>query len=211
MLKKIVLFLLVISGSVSLSLVSYASNLPIISGVGGNFSALDSNNKSMQLSDYKGKIVVIAFGYTNCADICPFTLGYLKSMYEKLSPNLQKRTQVLFVSIDPEYDIPAHLNAFMRHFNEDFIGITGTQEQINHIVSLFQAEAYALGDQAISTQDMRRVEHKKVADNKQDKAKLFTHSVTIYLLDKALQVRSLEYTGTPAEDFGKKIKGLADE
>jgi len=206
MLKKIILFLLL-----SISAFSHAANLPIISGVGGEFTALDSHHKTMQLSDYKGQVVVIAFGYTNCADICPFTLGYLKNMYEKLRPEVQSKTQILFVSVDPDYDTPEHLNAFMRHFNKDFIGITGSQTQIDHIVSLFQAEAYTLGDQAISTEDMRRVEHKKVKNEKEDKAKLFTHSVTIYVLDKQLRVRSLEYTGTPAEVFGEKIKALVDE
>ena len=48
---------------------SWASTLPVLSGVGGDFSAIDQNNQSMKLSDYKGKVIVLAFGYTNCADI----------------------------------------------------------------------------------------------------------------------------------------------
>jgi protein SCO1/2 len=154
---------------------------------------------------------VLAFGYTNCADICPFTLGYLKRLYEELSNAEQKKIQILFVTIDPQYDTPNHLKEFITYFNKNFIGITGTKNQIDNIVSLFQAEYHTLSDATIETKDMRRVNPKTDVDIEKDKALLYTHSVTIYLIDKELRVRSLEYTGTPREEFANKIRQLIDE
>jgi len=203
------LFSIVLLGLLSNS--SWANSLPILSGVGGDFSAISHNKQSVKLSDYKDKIILLAFGYTNCADICPFTLGYLKALYEGLSAEEQQKVQVLFVSIDPDYDTPEHLKGFIEYFNKHFIGLTGTHKQVDHIVSLFQAEYHSLSDNAIETKDMRRVNPKMDVDENADKAKLFTHSVTIYLIDKQLRVRGLEYTGTPKATFANEIRELIHE
>ena len=199
--------------STSLSNIAFADDatLPIISGVGGNFTALNGEGKVVALNDYKGKVVVLAFGYTNCADICPFTLGYLKQLYKKLSPEEKKETRIIFVTIDPKYDTPEHLNAFVTFFNKDFIGLSGTQEQIDKIVSLYQAEYHTLSDNTeIETKDIRRVTPRKTDDDK-EKASLFSHTVTLYVIGKKGRTRSLEYTGTPKDEFATKIRSLINE
>ncbi|HFD31395.1 MAG TPA: copper chaperone PCu(A)C [Gammaproteobacteria bacterium] len=209
---KTALFLGFIFSS-SLSNIAFANDttLPIISGVGGNFTALNGKGEAVALTDYKGKVVVLAFGYTNCADICPFTLGYLKQLYNELSPEEQKETRIIFVTIDPKYDTPEHLNAFVTFFNKDFIGLSGTQEQIDKIVSLYQAEYHTLSDNAeIETKDIRRVTPRKTNDDK-EKASLFSHSVTLYLIGKKGHTRSLEYTGTAKDEFITKIRSLINE
>lgn len=203
--------LLFFAAIVIFSSFSFASNLPILSGVGGEFSAVSSNNKTVKLSDYKGSIVLLSFGFTNCLDICPFTLGYLKDLYDILSQEQQSQTQVLFVTIDPEYDTPEHLKAYIAHYNTDFIGLSGTKEQTDYAVSLFQAKYSKLSEAPIETKNMRRIEQKNVVDESKDQALQFNHSVTIYLLDKQSNVRSLEYTGTNHIDFRNKIQGLIDE
>ena len=199
--------------STSISNVAFSEDvaLPIFSGVGGNFSALNGDGKAIELNDYKGKVVVLAFGYTNCADICPFTLGYLKQLYNELSPEEQKETRIVFVTIDPKYDTPEHLNAFVKFFNKDFIGLSGTQAQIDKIVSLYQVEYHTLSDNAeIETKDIRRVTPRKTDDDK-EKGSLFSHTVIIYLMDKKGRTRSLEYTGTPKDEFASKIRSLINE
>lgn len=185
--------------------------MPIYSGVGGDFSAINHNNQTIKLSDYNDKVVLLAFGYTNCADICPFTLGYLKGLYESLPEDNQKEVQVIFVSIDPEYDTPEHLKGFIEHFNKDFMGLTGSKKQIDHIVSLFQAEYQPLAEAKVKTKTMRRVNPKKDINASNDKALLFNHSVTIYLMDKQLRLRSLEYTGSAQSNFVFKIRELINE
>jgi len=188
-------------------------SLPIISGVGGDFTAVNGEGKEIKFSSLKGKVVVLAFGYTNCADICPFTLGYLKQLYSILSPEEQNKTQIVFVTVDPKYDTPEHLNAFVKFFNKDFMGLSGTQEQIDHIASLYQAEFHSLsddGDGEIEIKDVRRVTPRKTDDDK-EKGSLFSHTVVIYLIDKEGKTRSLEYTGTAKEEFADKIRGLINE
>jgi protein SCO1 len=188
--------------------------LPILSGVGGDFTAVDSNGNTIEFNSYAGNVVVLAFGYTSCADICPFTLGYLKQLYNKLSSEEQQKVRMLFVTVDPEYDTPEHLKAFLGHFNEDFIGISGSKEQTDYIVSLYQAEYNQLSAIGIPTQNIRRVQPKLFEDEseaKEDTATLFSHSVSIYLVDKDGFTRSVEYTGTPKDEFSEKIKQLINE
>jgi len=214
MLNKIFTFVFIALLSHSNFIYAENETLPILSGVGGNFSAIDADGNAFELKDLSGKVVVIAFGYTNCADICPFTLGYLKRLYNALSADEQKKARIVFVTIDPEYDTPGHLKAFIGHFNKDFIGLSGTQQQIDYIVSLYQAEYNQLSVLGVPTQNMRRVNPKLFADAeeaKQDKASLYSHTVTLYLLDKDGLTRSLEYTGTPLEEFAGKMQLLINE
>lgn len=188
--------------------------LPILSGVGGDFSAINADGEDIEFNSFQDKVVVLAFGYTNCADICPLTLGYLKRLYNALSEQEQRKTKMIFVTIDPEYDTPGHLKAFIGHYDKDFIGLSGSQQQIDYIVSLFQAQYRKLSALNIPTQNMRRVNPKLFAedeDAKQDKALLFSHTVTLYLIDKEGFTRSLEYTGTPVTEFVDKIRLLLDE
>lgn len=193
---------------------SNSYEMPIISGVGGEFVAVNSDGETVKFSDYSGSVAVIAFGYTSCADICPFTLGYLKQLYKQLSPSEQKEVNIFFVTVDPDYDTPLHLKGFLTHFNEDFIGLSGTKEQTDYIVSLYQAEYNQLSSIGVPAHNIRRV-HPKFFENDEDKkddtANLFSHSVSIYLVDKDGFTRSIEYTGTPKEEFGDKIKQLINE
>jgi protein SCO1/2 len=184
--------------------------LPIISGIGGDFVALNAEAKEINLSDFNGKVVVLAFGYTNCADICPFTLGYLKQLYATLSIEEQAASQFIFVTIDPEYDTPKHLNEFVTFFNKDFIGLSGSKAQIKNITALYQAEYSDLSKGKVLTQSIRRTTPQKTTD-KDEKASLFSHTVVLYLIDKQGLTRSLEYTGTAKEDFASKIRILINE
>jgi len=189
-------------------------SLPIISGVGGEFTAVNNDGQTIDLSDYAGNVAVIAFGYTSCADICPFTLGYLKQLYARLSSAQQQQVNIIFVTVDPDYDTPQHLASFLAHFNEGFIGISGTKQQTDYIVSLYQAEYNKLAAIGMPTQNIRRVQPKLFADKQQQKndtATLFSHSVSLYLIDKEGFTRSIEYTGTPKDEFSDKIIQLLNE
>tara|TARA_R110001606_G_scaffold361754_7_gene515452 strand:+ start:374094 stop:374744 length:651 start_codon:yes stop_codon:yes gene_type:complete len=216
MLKKLIFLVLITLFSSSNDVIAEDEilNLPILSGVGGDFSAINADGEEIAFSDFRAKVVVLAFGYTNCADICPFTLGYLKRLYDNLTAGEQQQLRVVFVTIDPEYDTPSHLKAFIGHFNKNFIGLSGTQEQVDYIVSLYQAEYNKLSTLNVPTQNIRRVNPKLFTDAdeaKEDKASLYSHSVTLYLIDKEGFTRSLEYTGTAIEDFTSKIRLLINE
>lgn len=211
MLRKLIVFIFFILLSNSNLIFAETEMLPILSGVGGNFSAINDDGEAIEFSDYEGKVVVLAFGYTNCADICPFTLGYLKRLYKEFSEDEQKKINVMFVTVDPEYDTPDHLKGFIKHFNEEFIGLSGSKEQIDHIVSLYQAHYNKLSLGDVPTKEIRRINPKEVEEGEEDHASLFSHTVTIYLIDQEGYTRSLEYTGTPVEEFAGKIRQLINE
>lgn len=94
-----------------------------------DFHLVDHQGRQRSLSDFKGKVVVLFFGYIHCPDICPTTLAELASVMERIGPDSDK-VQVLFATLDPERDTPAILAKFVPSFHPQFIGLYGTPEVI---------------------------------------------------------------------------------
>jgi len=88
------------------------------------------NGSSFQLSETRGKVVLLFFGYTSCPDVCPTTLAELKQALEKLGTENAQQVQVLFVTVDPQRDTPERVQEYVDHFNEDFIGLSGTESDL---------------------------------------------------------------------------------
>jgi protein SCO1/2 len=95
-----------------------------------DFKLTDGNGRSFQLDQLRGKLVLLTFGFTHCPNICPTTLGNLAALYRDLSSSAKARTQVVFVTVDPERDTPKVMKDYMPEFNDHFIGLTGSAEQI---------------------------------------------------------------------------------
>ncbi|MCE9646876.1 MAG: SCO family protein [Chloroflexi bacterium] len=91
----------------------------------------------VRLSDYRGRIALLYFGYTSCPDICPASLANLKLALGNLSPEESAQVQVIFVSVDPGRDTPEKLGQYIRLFDDGFIGATGTRDEIDLITSAF--------------------------------------------------------------------------
>jgi len=91
-----------------------------------DFQLLDASGHARQLADYRGKLVAIFFGYTQCPDVCPTTMAELKSVMEQLGPDAS-RLQVLFVTLDPERDKPALLAQYVPAFDQRFVGLYGDE------------------------------------------------------------------------------------
>jgi protein SCO1/2 len=94
---------------------------------GKDFSLTDHTGKVRTLADYKGKAVVMFFGYTHCPDVCPTTMAELKAVMEKLGPDAD-RVQVLFVTVDPERDTQALLAQYVPAFDARFVGLRPADE-----------------------------------------------------------------------------------
>ena len=88
----------------------------------------DANGKPRTLADFKGKVVVVFFGYTQCPDVCPTTLAEIAEVRQKLGADGDK-LQTVFVSVDPERDTPAVLAAYVANFSRDTVALRGTLEQ----------------------------------------------------------------------------------
>ncbi len=94
---------------------------------GRDFQLTDHTGKPRTLADYRGKAVVLFFGYTQCPDVCPTTLSELAEAMKRLGPDAN-RVQVLFVTIDPERDTPALLAQYVPAFDPRFVGLYGDAE-----------------------------------------------------------------------------------
>ena len=97
----------------------------------------DHTGKPRSLEDYKGKIVVVFFGFTNCPDVCPTTLATLKGVKDKLGPDGDK-LQVLFVTVDPERDTEQVLSAYVPAFDPSFVGLHGDLEATQQVAKEFK-------------------------------------------------------------------------
>ena len=91
------------------------------------------------LKDFKGKIVLLFFGYTHCPDVCPTALGVLAKTFKRLSPEEKKRVKVVFISVDPDRDTPEIAQKYASYFNPSFIGATGTLEELKEIAKGYMA------------------------------------------------------------------------
>jgi protein SCO1/2 len=92
------------------------------------FSLTDHTGKPRTLADYKGKVAIVFFGYTQCPDVCPTTMAEMASVMQKLGPQADQ-VQVLFITLDPERDTPQLLASYVPAFDKRFVGLYGTPEQ----------------------------------------------------------------------------------
>ena len=92
-----------------------------------DFRLTDHNGNTRTLADFRGKAVVIFFGYTQCPDVCPTTMAEMKSVLERLGADA-KRVQVLFVTVDPERDTRELLSNYVPSFDPSFLGLYGDPE-----------------------------------------------------------------------------------
>ncbi len=93
----------------------------------------DGKERKVCLSDFKGKVVLMFFGYTHCPDVCPTALQTLAKTMKLLSEDERKRVQVLFISVDPERDTPEICQKYAQYFYPAFLGLTGSPDQIKKV------------------------------------------------------------------------------
>jgi protein SCO1/2 len=121
----VAVLIFVLNRSVSFRGTSYGEPYP----QAADFTLTQSSGETFRLSEQKGKIVLLFFGYTACPDVCPTTLAELRLVMEELGDKT-KQVQVVFVSVDPERDTPEKIQKYVEHFNEDFIGLSGNPDEL---------------------------------------------------------------------------------
>ena len=105
---------------------------------GQNFSIPDTDGKTRTLADFKGRLVVLVFGYTHCPDVCPTTLADLTQAMQQLGSD-SSQVQVLFATVDPERDNPKILAQYVHAFNSSFIGLVPQNDtQLKQIAGDFR-------------------------------------------------------------------------
>lgn len=103
---------------------------------GGDFT-LQSATGPVSLKDFRGKVVLIYFGYTYCPDICPTSLASTAAGLKLLKPEEMAKVAMLFISVDPERDTPARLKEYAEFFDPAIVGVTGTPEVLAEIAKRY--------------------------------------------------------------------------
>lgn len=101
------------------------------------FALTDQNGKARTLADFKGEVVVMFFGYTQCPDVCPTTMTEMAEVMKQLG-DLANQVQVLFVTVDPERDTQALLAAYVPNFDARFLGLYGDQAATEKVAKEFK-------------------------------------------------------------------------
>jgi protein SCO1/2 len=137
--------------------------------LGGDFALTNQDGKRTRLKDFRGRVVVLFFGYTYCPDICPVTLVKIAQMRKGLGRQ-GKRLQPVYVTVDPERDTPARLKAYLENFEAGAVGLTGTPAEVAQVTHLYRV----------------RFERE---ESKPGEAYLVSHTAYVYLVDRQGKLR----------------------
>ena len=105
--------------------------------VGGSFTLVDQNGKARSDSEFRGKLMIVYFGYTFCPDVCPTDLMAITQALDALGPEAAG-VQPIFITIDPERDTKA-MREYMSAFHDSFIGLTGVPDEIRKVANSYKA------------------------------------------------------------------------
>jgi protein SCO1 len=108
------------------------------SHLGRDLAMVDSTGQRRTLADFRGKILLVFFGYTQCPDVCPTAMAQAAQTMQLLGDRARD-VRVIMVSVDPARDTPDILGAYVRAFDASFIGLTGTPEQLDKTARSFKA------------------------------------------------------------------------
>ena len=101
------------------------------------FALTDHTGKPRTLADFKGKVVLVFFGFTHCPDVCPTTLAEMAGVMKQLG-NDAERLQLLFITLDPERDTPALLAGYVPAFDPNFLGLSGDRAATDKVIKDFK-------------------------------------------------------------------------
>ena len=156
-----------------------------------DFPLPDAHGKVRSISEFKGKVVAVFFGYTQCPDVCPTTLQELVEA-KTLIGEQGHRLQGIFVSLDPQRDTPEVLRAYAEAFDPDMVALTGKPEQITAVAKDF------------------KVFFKKV-EGKQPGSYTLDHSAGLYLYDPNGRLRVYQRYGQGAQALANDARTLLTE
>ncbi|MEP7057202.1 MAG: SCO family protein [Caldimonas sp.] len=155
---------------------------------GRNLALPDLDGRMRTLDDFKGKVTVLFFGYTQCPDVCPTTMAELAQVKKSLGAD-GARVQGVFVTVDPERDTPALLKSYVASFDPSFVALRGTPEQTAAAAKEF------------------KVFYAKV-DGKAPGSYTIDHTAASYVFDRDAKLRLFVRYGSGAEALADDLKAL---
>jgi protein SCO1 len=123
--------------------------------IGGQFTLVDQDGQTVTDARFRGKWLLVYFGYTHCPDACPTALTNMADALDQIGPSKRQKVQLVFITVDPERDTPAVMKDYVDAFEgADIIGLTGTPEQIGVAEAAYRISArrynFPNGDYAMS-------------------------------------------------------------
>ena len=106
-------------------------------GIGGAFTLEDGNGKAVTDQDFRGRYMLVYFGYTFCPDVCPTTLNAMADAMDRLGPQAGK-VRPIFITVDPRRDTPSVVKQYVAAFGQDIVGLTGTPEEIAKVAKAYR-------------------------------------------------------------------------
>ncbi|MFK7815489.1 MAG: SCO family protein [Gammaproteobacteria bacterium] len=174
---------------------TYASSNELASSevaIGGEFVLTSQSNQPYSLrNDAQGKAVILFFGFTHCPDVCPNTLGAIQTSLHQLGQQANQ-VQTIFITVDPKRDTPEILAAYLKYFDSNFIGLTGTVKQIDKVVEQFQGFYSYSGD--------LKGEHYTV-----------DHTSNLYIINTEGEVANIIPYGFPPQAITNSIEKILDK
>jgi protein SCO1/2 len=169
--------------------------LPLLYTLSGDFTLDSTLGNRLTLSDLRGQLVLLNFGYTGCPDVCPTALARMRDALNMLEDG-KNRVQPLFVTLDPELDTVDRIRPYVQFFDPGFIGLSGTPIEI--------AEAAA----GYKVYFEKQIE---AGTNPLSSGYSISHSSHIYLLDGSGQVRATFGEGVPVETIAGAMQQLLEQ
>lgn len=114
--------------------------------IGGPFALIDQDGSPRTDADFRGKVLLVYFGYTYCTDICPTDLQAISTAIDKLGP-AGESVQPLFITVDPEHDTPDAIKLYVALFHPRLVGLTGTAKQVKTVARAYKVY-YAKNEQS---------------------------------------------------------------
>lgn len=106
--------------------------------IGGPFALTDHTGRAVTEADFRGKYMLIYFGYTYCPDVCPTELGVMTQALDRLGDPKAAAVQPVFISVDPERDTVAHMKDYVALFHPRLVGLTGKPEQVREAARAYR-------------------------------------------------------------------------
>lgn len=160
---------------------SYAEPLPLAA----DFVLTKADGTQFRLSDQKGKVVLLFFGYTSCPDVCPTTLAEMKMVFDKLGDKSQD-VQVVFISVDPDRDTSEKMQTYVEHFHPSFLGLSGSIQELEPIWN-----DYSITREAVESESAFGV--------------IINHTARVFLVDPQGKMHLTFAYQTPVEDIAHDI------
>ncbi len=158
-----------------------------------SFSLPATNGETFTLREQRDRITLLFFGYTNCPDICPVTLGTIKSAYNLMEPSAREQVQLVFIGVDPARDTLDHIGGYLEGFDAGFIGVAPDEAELCQMLEDYGSYAEAEPHEA-GSHDY-----------------LVTHTGLTYVIDKNGNLRLGFFTDTSAADMAHDLAILARE